>query len=475
MAHIVIIGGGITGLAAAHILEQRSNGASPAVTYTLLEAADRFGGKVVTEDCQGFVIEGGPDSFLTQKPGALALCRSLGLTEELVGAREGAYVLRGGRLHPLPSGMQLLAPARWRPLLASSLFSWPEKARIWWENWIPPRASEGDESLATLVRRRFGTGMLYGLAEPLLAGVHMADAERLSVAAAFPRFSLLERQHGSLARAARALGLGRARAGPALPPFMTLRRGMGRLIEALVERLRGDLRLGQAVEAVTPAGERCQGLRVHLQGGASLRADAVLLTTPGPVSARLLEGWRPDLAAQLRQVATTSSATISLAYHTDQVRHPLQGSGFVVPRTEPNRLMACTWTSSKFPDRAPAGAVLLRAFVGGPRAPELVDLDDAALITLVRRELGAVLGIEDSPLLTCIYRWPHAHPQYEVGHLERVTTLEQGCPPNLLLAGAFYRGIGLPDCIAQGEAAASLLLSRLESDRTAPEVSYGHL
>ncbi len=459
--HVAIIGGGITGLAAAYALQREAEEQAVAVEYTVLEAAGRFGGKVTTDYQNGCVIEGGPDSFLTQKPAALQLCRDLGLQDELIPIQEhrpSSYILRNGRLRPLPEGMNLLAPTKLEVLWRSSLFSLPAKLRIWRERFVPARASEEDESLASFVGRRLGKEALFYLAEPLFAGVHVAEAERLSMAAAFPRFPALERQHGSLARAARALlpPAGRSPASNPTPAFVTLRDGLGRLIQVLVSRLQGDLRLNEPVEAVTPL----EGNRyaVRLKSGESIAADGVIITALPPAAARLLEDWQPEVARRLRQVRMNSSATVSLAYEVGAVRHPLKGTGFLVPRTEPARITGCTWTSAKFAHRAPDGMVLLRAFVGGPRAPEDVDLDDDAMTALVREELRRTMGITALPAFSRVYRWREAHPQYDVGHLQLVEAIEGQCPPNVRLTGAGYRGLGLPDCIAQGEAAARSIL-----------------
>jgi oxygen-dependent protoporphyrinogen oxidase len=463
-ARVAIVGGGITGLAAAYVLERAKADGVP-VDYTLLEASGRFGGKIVTEHLDGFVIEGGPDSFLTQKPAALQLCQALGLQDELIPINEyhpSTYILHTGRLLPLPEGMNLMAPAWDEELWKSPLFTWPGQLRVWQERFIPPRAEETDESLADFVRRRLGQEALELLAEPLFAGVHTADAEQLSMAAAYPRFLALERQYGSLTEAARALTPPREGAQRRSPPaFMTLRSGLEALVRALVARLHGDLRLRASVRSVQPEGERQRGVLVRLQDGTSFIADAAILSTPASVTAKLVETWNPELARQLRQVRMNSSATVSLAYPESAVRHPLHGTGFLVPRMEPCRLTGCTWTSAKFAHRAPPGTVLLRAFVGGPRAPEDVDLDDEAMVHLVRTELQRAMGIEREPLFWRVYRWKDAHPQYDVGHLDRVAAMEQRCPPQIVLAGSSYRGLGLPDCIAQGEAAATAALGCL--------------
>ncbi len=470
MSRVVIVGGGITGLAAAYTLEKLSQEKGLPIEYTLLESSGRFGGKVLTDVHDGFVIEGGPDSFLTYKSGALELCNELGLEDELIwtnDANAGVYVLWKGRLQLLPVGMSMVAPARLKSFFASSLFSWPEKLRILWERRVSPGSEKDDESLGDFIRRRFGKAALYRLAEPLLASVHVADADRLSMRAAFPRLLALERQYGSFTKAIQAFISkgGASKKGSQLPPFVTLRKGLGSLVDSLVENLHGDLRLGQGVKELHLVSSQQLEIEVEMADGSLITADAVILTTPVSVAANLVEGSLPGLAQLLRRIRMESSAVVSLAYQADQIRHPMRGVGFVVPRTEPSGLMACTWTSSKFSDRVPEWAVLLRAFVGGSRVSDLLELDDKGLVSTVRKELHSIMGIDADPMFTHIYRWENLHPQYDVGHLERIGAIEKKCPGNLLLAGASYRGVGLPDCISQGQASASLALTRVEERR----------
>jgi oxygen-dependent protoporphyrinogen oxidase len=473
--HVVIIGGGIAGLSTAYALQEQARTAQIPLTCTLLEARTRLGGVILTERVDDFVIEAGPDALLTQKPWGLDLCRSLGISDRLIGTNDRQrkiYMLLDGRLQPLPEGLVLIAPTRFRPLLRSPLLSWPAKLRMGLEYFLPPRVPNGDESLAAFVRRRLGREALERIADPLLAGIYAGSADDMSLLATFPRLREFERTHGGLIRGAlaqrRTLRRASSPNGQAAPTlFMAPRGGMAEIVEALSSRLdQVILRLGQPVQRVTPhssASGGAQGYVVYLAGATTLQADAVVLATPAHLTAGLIENFHPRLAMALHAIPYVSSATISFAYRRRDVSHPLDGFGFLVGKHEGRRIMAATWTSTKFAHRAPADAVLIRGFVGGAGREELVLLDDAALIQLVREELGAILGITTVPLLTRVYRWEQANPQYLVGHLERVDAMERllASYPGLFLTGSAYRGIGIPDCIQQGTQTAERLLATL--------------
>lgn len=478
-ARIVIVGGGIAGLATAYSLQKEAAAHELDLALTLVERDTRLGGKVVTDTPGGFVIEGGPDSFITQKPWALELCRELGLEERLVGTNDGprtTYVLRGGKLRKMPDGMMMIIPTRFMPFVTSGLISWRGKLRMGLDLLIPPRRDDADESLAHFIRRRLGEEALDVLAEPLMAGIHVSDAETLSLQAAFPRFIDTERRYGSLTRgmvAARRASAAQAKDHPAdkITAFMTLQRGLQEIIGALEQAIHADVRLSTGVTglAIDPDGT----YHLTLSDGARLEADAAVLATPAYVSAELLRDAAPEIAAKLDTIRYVSTATISLGYDASAFEHPLNGFGFVVPRSEPTRLLACTWTSTKFPQRAAPGTVLLRAFVGGPRREDLTMLDDGALVRLVREELETIMGVHAAPTVARVFRWHRANPQYEVGHLDRVSEIEALCPPGLYLTGSAYRGVGIPDCIRQGQdtasSAAQHLVERLAARRTALE------
>jgi oxygen-dependent protoporphyrinogen oxidase len=475
---IAIIGGGIAGLATAYYLQEGARRAGLSLSYSLIESAPGFGGKIVTYADDGFVIEGGPDSFITQKPAALRLCRELGLENRLLGtndARRKVYVLDGGRLRSLPDGVMLVVPTRFTPFALSPLISAPGKVRMGLDLFIPPRREDSDESLADFIRRRLGQEALDKIAEPLMAGIHVADPERLSLQATFPRFIRLEQKYGSLIKgmlaqkARRAGGSRNGAGGDKLSLFMTLQGGLRELVETLVARLEGELLLGTGVADLARAQD---GYRLRLTDGRSLDADAVVLATPAYAAADLVEPMHARLAAGLRAIRYVSTATVSLGFRRTEFEHPLDGFGFVVSARSKSRLMACTWTSTKFDRRAPGEHVLLRAFVGGHRNEDLVDLPDEALLALVREELREVMGITAQPVLTRLYRWPGANPQYDVGHLGRVDQLEAMAAdlPGLYLTGSAYRGVGLPDCIQQGQATAEAVLNAIAEDAVSQPV-----
>jgi oxygen-dependent protoporphyrinogen oxidase len=461
---LVVVGGGIAGLAAAHRAVELARERSIPLELTLLEARDRLGGTVETERTGDFLIETGPDSFLSEKPWALALCRRLGLEDRLVGTDDRfrrTFVWFGGRLHPLPDGFQLLAPTRIRPFLASRLLSWPGKARMALDLMLPRGVAGADESLGAFVRRRLGREALERIAQPLVAGIYTADPEELSLVATMPRFIELERAQRSLI-----LGLWRAtRRGPTASGtsgarwslFVTLRGGMGELVQTLAARLpAGAVQLKRRAHGVT---RRAAGWAVD-GDGMTIEADRVIVATEAHATSRLLRYVDPPLATLLQVIPYASSATVSLAYRRPEVRHPLDGFGFVVPRVESRALLACTFSSVKYPGRAPDGHVLLRCFLGGALNAGVLEGDDDELVRLARQELTAALGVTAEPVLTRVGRHLAAMPQYLVGHLRTLEAIDRRLEtaPGLYLAGAAYRGVGIADCVRSGEAAAQRAL-----------------
>jgi oxygen-dependent protoporphyrinogen oxidase len=445
---VVVVGGGIAGLAAAHRLVERGR------DVVLLEACERLGGTLATERSGGFTLEVGGDAILTEKPWAVELCRRIGFADQLVGTREGerkTFVVHRGRVEPLPEGFLLLAPTDLGALATSRLFSWPGKLRMALDLVLPRGAAAADESVASFVRRRLGDEALERVAEPLLGGIYTADADRLSLAATMPRFLEVERRHRSLILGLRAGARTRA-AGARYSLFVAPAAGMGALVDALARRLPEGV-----VQLRTPAGGLARdGARWRVEtANESIAADAVVLAAPAAAAARLLAGLDPELADLLAGIDYASSATVTLGYQADRLP-ALGGFGFVVPRTERRALLACTYASRKWPGRAPEGHELMRAFVGGALRPELLDLDDGALVATVRRELESLVGIAATPVLARVHRHPRAMPQYAVGHLDRVATIERrvAALAGLELAGAAYRGVGIPDCVRSGETAA---------------------
>ena len=467
--HIAIIGGGIAGLAAAHRLEELSKEREVPLRFSVLEASDRLGGMIGTEQRDGFVLEYGPDSFISEKPWALDLCRRLGLEDELIGTQDQfrtTFVVRRGRLEPLPEGFMLLAPTRLGALVRSRIFSWPGKLRMGLDLVLPRGRQQDDESLSSFVQRRLGREALERVAQPLIGGIYTADPDELSLAATMPRFLQMERERRSLIYALWRAGRKRPQdtkdaSGARWSLFVTLRNGMQQMVDTLVERLSlGTIRYRSAVRSVQPHDTDWQ---IECQDGSRLRADGVILATPAFQTARMLRACDADLADQLSAIAYSSAATVSLAYRRQDIPHALNGFGFVVPRIENRSIIAGTFSSVKYPGRAPDGQVLLRAFVGGALQAELFELDDDEMERVVRQEFASLLGIEAAPLFTLIARYPNSMPQYLVGHLGRVDEIEHRLVthPGLALAGNAYRGVGIADCVRSGEAAAQGVLDRL--------------
>ena len=437
---VVIVGGGISGLAAAYELQRRGAG------VRLFEASDRLGGVIRSDRFDGWVVDGGPDSLLVQKPAAVALCRELGIGHRLFSTipPRTAYILRNGRLHPLPEGSFLGFPLKFTALSNSTLFSFAGKLRMACEVFIPRSEDDEDESIASFVGRRFGQEAVEYLAEPLLAGIHAGDVDRLSVRALFPRLVDAERQSGSIIRAFRALQMKPSPQGA----FVSLPGGVAELVEALVGAIApGTLTAGTRVTDLRHAGM----FTLDTTGGA-IQATSVILALPAYAAGGILRGVHTGLAALCDEVPYASTATVAFGYRRDQIDHPMRGSGFVVPRVERSPLLAATWVTSKWPHRAPAGHVLLRAFLGGGRDPQRLDQRDDELITLAREALAEVMPIAGDPLFSRLYRWTRQSPQYEVGHLERLAAIEGYLArvPGLFVTGSGFRSIGIPDCVADG-------------------------
>jgi oxygen-dependent protoporphyrinogen oxidase len=458
MSHVVIIGGGISGLAAAHRLGEQQ------VHVTLLEASPRLGGTIQTEQRDGFLLERGPDSFISEKPQALALAKRLGLESRLIQTNEQfrrSFIVRNGRLRAVPEGFQLLAPSRLWPFITSDIFSVFGKARMAADLLLPRKSANGisDESLASFVRRRLGTEALDRMAQPMVGGIYTADPETLSLRATLPRFLDMEREHRSLIlamlRQGRAQKIGTSGARYSL--FLSFDQGMQVLVDALEQQLKADIRLNTRAQTLKCNGA---GWTIVTSDGAELKADAVCVALPAYVAAGLLNDVHERLAERLRQIKYASTATINFAYRREAVKHPLNGFGFVVPFVEKRALIACTFSSVKFSGRAPEGRVLLRAFAGGALQPEIFALDEGDMRVMVETGLRELLGITEDPLFVEAAKWKDSMPQYEVGHLERVNEIERLVNelPGLSLAGNAYRGAGIPDCIASGERAADVLV-----------------
>jgi oxygen-dependent protoporphyrinogen oxidase len=456
---VAVIGGGISGLAAAHRLTELGRETGRPVDVRLFEAGPRVGGVIHTERHDGFVIEAGPDSFLSEKPEALALCKRLGLTDRLIGTQEEfrrTYVVRDGRLRVLPDGFLLMAPTRFWPLVTTPLFSWPGKLRMALDL-VLPRGRGGDETLSDFVTRRLGREALERVAQPLVGGIYTADPKRLGLAATMPRFLEMERASRSIIlgmwRQQRVTAQRNRDSGARWSLFLSLDDGLQSLVDALVRHLPDStIQLEHPITRL----ERGDGGGWRLDG--AFECDAVIVATPAHAAAALLAPLDATLAAELDAIQYASSAIVSLAFRREEIPHPLDGFGFVIPHAEGLHLLAGSFSSLKYPGRSPAEWVLVRAFVGGALQPELVELEDTELVATVRRDLGALLGIRAEPSVSRIARWRRAMPQYEVGHVSRVARIHASAAAlGLQLAGNAYGGVGIPDCIRSGEHAAEAL------------------
>lgn len=453
--HLIIVGGGIAGLTTAFYAQRLDRD----LRMTIIEKDHQMGGKITTETPNGFVIEGGPDSFITQKPWGYQLCQDLGIEDQLIGTnddRRKTYILRRGKLRKMPDGLMLVVPTRFMPFALSPLISPWGKLRMGLDLFIKPRMDDSDESLADFMRRRLGQEALEVLGEPLMGGIHVADAEKLSLKTTFPRYMDIERKYGSLTKGMIAARKNRPPASK--PLFMTPKNGTGQIVEALEAQIEADIISGTAVESVM---SQESGAQVTLADGRQLLGDAVVIATPAYVTAKILADVPQELTDLLNGIRYVSSATVSLGFKADEFKHPLDGFGFVIPRTEPTQLFACTWTSTKFDHRTPEDSVLLRAFVGGAHQEELVDLDDDSMIAMVRGELKKILGVSAEPRVVRVYRWHKANPQYDVGHLDRVDQIEALLPPHIYVTGSPYRGGGIPDCTHQGQQTAEAVVQAL--------------
>jgi oxygen-dependent protoporphyrinogen oxidase len=495
---LIIIGGGIAGLSAAYYAVRSKQ----YTKITLLEADDRWGGKITTDrvpfDDGDFIIEGGPDTFLATKPWGVALCKELGLADRLHGTnprQKNTYVLHRNKLQPLPDGLALMIPTNIPSVLKSQLVSWPGKVRMGLDFLLPSHNGHQDESLGHFVTRRLGREAYENLIEPLMSGIYAGDGDRLSLRSTFPYLHDLEHKYGSLARGALKMRQQTAARGAktqgSRSAFLTPTTGLAEIVEALVESLKStgvNLRLGTQALRITQYELR---YLVELESGELLETDSVILATPAPVTGSLLASMDAELASVLQSIHYASTATVTLAYRQSDLTRPLDGYGYVIPRREGRRALACTWTSTKFPHRAPEGYALIRVFVGRagqaltpqsgaspspspagggessplPMGERLGEAPDRGvrehLLDLAREELELTLGITADPLVSRVFIWENAMPQYNLGHPEKLAQIDTALEkyPGLALAGNGYRGIGIPDCIHSGELAVERILA----------------
>lgn len=464
----LIIGGGITGLAAGFYIQQYAAEFNLPVSTQIIEQEPSFGGKILTERMDGFVIEGGPDTFISTKPWAVTLCRELGIDDRLHGTNpefNKTYILHNNRLHRLPGGLTMMIPTEIFPMLTTGLLSWRGKVRMAMDFFIPPANGAQDESMGDFVTRRLGREAYEHLVEPLMSGIYAGDGDKLSLQATLPYLRDLERKYGGLVRGALAVRKSRAKNGKSAQGsrslFQTPRTGLAEIVEALVAALQES---GATLRTEVEADELRidSGMpKLQLSDGSSLQADGIILATPAFISAGLIGSFDPDLASLLEEIEYVSTATISLAYRKRDLPRQLDGYGYVIPRREGRKALACTWTSSKFPHRAPEDHALLRVFVGRAGQEEEINWTESDLLALAQDEVRITLGIDRPPLFSKVHIFERAMPQYNTGHPLRLEKMEKALDkwPWISLAGAGYRGIGIPDCINSGKKAAQRLLS----------------
>jgi protoporphyrinogen/coproporphyrinogen III oxidase len=464
MKRIAIIGGGISGLSAAYTLEEKRQSGTP-VEYVVFESSPRLGGVLVTDHVDGCIIEAGPDSFLTEKPWAADLCRKIGLGDQLIGSNDAdrkTYILVKNKLVVLPDGLMFMVPTKIFPTVFSSLFSVRTKMRMAAEWFHPPRKATGDETVAAMVERHYGSEVVDLLADPLLSGVYGGEASQLSVRAVLPRFAEIEAKHGSLGRAmlAARTKMAAVAKGPARPLFSSLKDGMQQMIDALVARLDPKaLRTSSPVQSVVR--QNGGGWTVYAQGSANF--DAVIIATPTHAAAAVLQGVDQNLARDLIDIKYSSSVTVTLGYD-EKVRRSLPpGFGFLVPRSAGRRMLAATFVHNKFPHRAPANRAIVRCFLGGARDEQILQSSEAEILQIVRDEMREIIALTAEPLFARVYKWKSAMAQYSVGHLERLQRIEliRQQLPGLALAGNGYSGIGVPDCVRSGAEAAEKVLGEI--------------
>jgi oxygen-dependent protoporphyrinogen oxidase len=466
---VVVIGGGISGLAAAFRLRELSDANGQDIDLKLLEAGPRLGGALKTIERDDFLIEGGADSFISEKVEAINLAARLGIAERLIETKSQnrrSFIVRNGKLRAVPEGFQLMAPSRLWPFVTTDIFSWRGKVRMGLEAFVPQRKLQNgsdDESLADFVRRRLGREALERMAQPMIGGIYTANPETLSLRATLPRFLEMERKHGSVIRAmwrqrkqGRASGSGVSGARYSL--FLSFDRGMQVLVDELAGRLKENAKTNQPVESLSYDDFRKHWL-IRLEDQSSIESDHVCVALPAYRAGSLLAKVDNELSHLLNKISFASTATINLAFRRSDIAHPLDGFGFVVPFIEKRSILACSFSSVKFPGRAPADHVLLRAFAGGALQPEMFELDDAELLRRTTADLRDLLGISQPPLFTIIERWRRSMPQYQVGHLVLMAQINARLKSwrGLQLAGNSYDGVGIPDCIRSGEHAAEAL------------------
>lgn len=464
--HVSVIGGGISGLAAAHQLLKLD----PSLDVTVYESSSRLGGVIKTTEKDGFLIEGAADNFITTSPTAIELCKDLGLGDELISTNVGgggAMVVAHGKLEPIPPGFMVMAPSRLWPILATKILSPMGKLRSGMEMFVPRKKSQDDESLRSFICRRFGTEMFDRLVQPLVGCIYTADPSRLSVAATMPRFLDMERDHGSLIRGMMAGRLKQKtkterRGGARYSQFMSLRGGMSQLIGALGEELpAGSVRLNSKVRDLKRSDG---GWTIREDDGQVTHVDAIVVAAPANHASAMLRDVDAKMSRRLGNIQYASCAVVSLAFRRDQIKTPINSFGFVVPHIENHMILSCSFSSEKYAGRAPDDTVLMRVFIGGAMQPGLLRMPDPQLIELAHFELAHLLKIDGEPVLRHLTRQTHAMPQYHVGHKQRIAEINERLTehPTLALAGSSLSGVGVPGCIESGQKAAARIIEGLK-------------
>ncbi|MFA5844726.1 MAG: protoporphyrinogen oxidase [Coriobacteriia bacterium] len=473
MKKVVVIGGGVAGLGAAFKVKRAADAGND-VTFTLVERDPRLGGKIASEVTgDGFIIDGGPDCFLTSKPAVHRVAELMGIDKDKMptdDSRKKTLILSRGKLYEMPDGVMMFAPTKFVPFATTGLFTWPGKIRAGMDLFVPKkRVVEGelnDETLEHFILRRMGREILDRLAEPLVGGVHASDPAVMSLAATFPNLLDMEQKYGSMVRgflAARKMVEAMKKKYPPDPAnpktfFTSFKHGMQELTDTLADAAgRDKIRTGVAVTAISRYGDAWS---VALSDGSVEACDAVIVATESWAAEPLMRPIDEAIADALAGIPSSSSATVSVGFDEDQVGIDMNAFGVLCPLVEKRSLMAATYSSTKWPGRAPEGKVLLRGFVGGPHNQAIMERSDDEIGEIVLSELRSILGVKGEPLFKKVFRWHLGMPQYTMGHLDRVATVEDRSADitGLALAGGSYRGVGIPNCIESGERAVSKVL-----------------
>ncbi|WP_409253358.1 protoporphyrinogen oxidase [Bacillus sp. SCS-153A] len=459
---VVIIGGGITGLTSAYYLQKEAEKTGRPLDIKLIEASHRLGGKIQTVKRDGFVIERGPDSFLERKTSAARLAKEVGLNHDLVNNSTGtAYVLVNDELHPMPGGSVMGIPTQMAPFVTTGLFSMQGKARAAADFILPKSNVEGDQSLGGFFRRRLGHEVVENLIEPLLSGIYAGDIDQLSLMSTFPQFYQVEQKHRSLILGMKKTTPAQRKGSKKKAIFLTLSKGLQSLVDAIEEKLSSDSVLkGVRVERIEK--EANSGYSLFLNNGEILDADSIIVTTPHPTIPPMFPQY--DFFDHLKTIPATSVATVAMAFPNEAIKKDIDGTGFVVSRNSDYTITACTWTHRKWPHSTPEGKVLLRCYVGRAGDETIVDLSDSQIEKIVLQDLNKIMDITMDPEFTIVSRWKDAMPQYTVGHKDRLEKMKANVKkelPGLFFAGSSFEGLGLPDCIDQGEKAVQNVLEYL--------------